>query len=325
MSRAGISVVFVTGREEPAFDWFASSLARQLGDGDDIEVIVVDRHLSEARTERFLRDAAGRFPLRHVSPKPSPWQGPHRLTSRDSFAASNARNSGLVHARAPYVVFVDDCAVLMPGWWSAVRRGARGGDVVAGAYERRSRMVVRGGVMIEGRLDARGRDARWPSGDDALRVPIEGGQLYGASFAAPRELLLSINGLDEMCDGLGQEDVHLGMRIAATGATIWYDRAMLTIESEELNHAGTPLPRNDRWMDEADYLRRLADFGVHRRATSGRTDASHMMLDIVLGTGSWATHGNYYWLADLTPDGYAATIRRFPRFHWFDACPLSTL
>jgi hypothetical protein len=50
-----------------------------------------------------------------------------------------------------------------------------------------------------------------------------------------------------------------------------------------------------------------------------------MMLDIVLGTGSWATHGNYYWLADLAPDGYAATIRRFPTHHWFDACPLSTL
>ena len=325
MSGGGISVVFVTGRDEPAFDWFADALARQLDDGDELEVILVDRLHDATRTARFERACAGRFALRHVPPKPSPWQGAHRLTTGDRFAASNARNTGLVHARAPYVVFVDDCAVPMPGWWRAVKRGAHGGDVVAGAYERRWQMMVRDGTLLEGRLEVIGRDGRWSLGDDARRVPIAGGQLYGASFAAPRELLLAVNGLDEMCDGLGQEDVQLGMRLAATGATIWYDRAMLTIESEELNRAGVPLVRSDRWMPEAKYARRLAEYGVRRRPTSGRTDASHMMIDIVLGTGSWATHGNYYWLADLAPEGYAATIPRFPTHHWFDACPLSTL
>ena len=186
-------------------------------------------------------------------------------------------------------------------------------------------MVVRSGQWVSGHLDPAGRDTRWALGDDRHRVPIEGGQLYGSSFAAPCALLHTVNGFDEMCDGLGQEDVQLGLRVAATGSTVWYDRSMLTVECEDLNNAGAPLLRRDRLMPEHDYLRRLADFGVRRRRTDGRTDASHMMIDIVLGTGSWATHGNYYWLEDLTPAGYAATIARFPRNYWFDGCPLSTL
>ena len=320
-----VSIVFVTGREEPAFDWFADSLARQLGDGDDIEVIVVDRLHDAARSEGFRIAAADRFPLVPVPPKPSPWQGPHRLTKVDWFAASNARNSGLVHARAPYVAFADDCAVLMPGWWRAVKRGARHGAVLAGAYERRRAMTVRAGELVAGRINPNGGDARWNLGSDHGPVPVGGGQLYGSSFAAPRELLLAVNGLDEMCDGLGQEDVQLGLRLVATGTTIGYDRSMLAIESDELSAAGRALERHDRWLPEDRYLARLAEHGVTRRSTAGRTDASHMMLDIVLGTGSWATHGNYYWLADLTPERYPGTVSRFPSRHWFDGCLLSTM
>jgi len=322
---ADVSIVYATGRAEPAFEWLADSLARQLGDGDDVEVIVVDRLHDKARGERFRAAAADRFDLVHVPPKPTPWQGPHRLTRADWFAASSARNSGLVHATAPYVAFVDDCAVVMPGWWDTVARGARGGAVLAGAYQRRSAMVVREGILVDGHLDAHGLDARWSRGDDAKPVPIGGGELYGSSFAAPRELLLAVNGLDELCDGLGQEDVHLGLRLEAAGATIAYARAMLTIESEELNHAGAALERHDRWLPAPRYSERLAEFGVHERHTDGRTDASHMMLDIVLGTGSWATHGNYYWLADLTPAHYPALVERFPTHHWFDGCPLRDL
>jgi hypothetical protein len=320
-----ISIALTTGRLEPAFDWFADSLARQLGDGDDVEVVVVDRHHDAARAARLDACVRGRFAFRHVPPKPTPWQGPHRLTRRDAFAASSARNTAILHMRAPYLAFVDDCAVLMPGWWAAAKRAAADGAVVAGAYQRRRAMTVRDGVLRRGRLDADGRDGRWHLGDDAKPVPVHPGQLYSMSFGAPRELLLSVNGFDEMCDGIGQEDVQLGMRLAAAGATILYDRSMMIVESDDLNLAGVRLLRHDPWQPEAAYLARLATYGVRGRATEGKTDATHMMLDIVLGTGSWATHGNYYWLADLTPDRYAATVARFPTHHWFDGCPLSTL
>jgi hypothetical protein len=204
-------------------------------------------------------------------------------------------------------------------------RGAADGLVVAGAYERRRGMVVRDGEMLDGRLDPDGHDGRWALGDDARPVPCHPGQLYSMSFGAPRDLLLRVNGFDELCDGTGHEDVHLGFRLAAAGTTIHYDRALMIVESDDLNHAGAPLARHDPWQPEDAYLARLATFGVGRRPRDGRTDASHMMIDIVLGTGSWATHGNYYWLADLTPERYAATIARFPTHHWFDGCPLATM
>lgn len=325
MSAPGISVVYATARDEPGFRWFADGLARQLPDSADVEMIVVDGRFDAGRSARFGADAAGRFALRHVAAKPSPYQGPYRRTSRDCFAAASARNTGLVHARAPYVVFADDCSVPMPGWWRAVERAAARGEVVAGAYQKRSAMRVDDGLLAASLVDDSGIDTRWPLGDDARPVPVHGGQLYGASFGAPRELLLSINGLDEQCDSIGYEDVQLGLRLAHAGATILYDRSMLTIESLELGSAGLPLLRVDPELPEREYRERLADFGVTRRPTQGRFDASHMILDVVLGTGSWATHGNCYWLADLVPDGYGDMVRRFPDTHWFDGCLLSTM
>jgi hypothetical protein len=151
------------------------------------------------------------------------------------------------------------------------------------------------------------------------------GQLYTMSMGAPRDLLLRINGFDEMCDGTGQEDVHLGLRIGQTGAPILYDRSMMIVESDDLNHAGAPLVRHDPWMQEgplpraARRIRRAPPPGrrSHRRfAHDGRHRAGH---------GSWATHGNYYWLADLTPAHYPALVERFPTHHWFDGCPLQDL
>ncbi len=325
MSVPAISIVLPTVRDACAFDWFADALARQLGEGDDVEVIVVDALRDDARVERFLACAAGRFPLAHVAPKPTPYQGPHRRTARDCFAAANARNTGLVHARAPYVVFADDCALPMPGWWRAAQRAAAHGDVVAGAYQKRWEMQVVDGVLLDGRLDASGVDVRWADGDDARPVPIAGGRLYGASFGAPRELLLAINGLDELCDTIGGEDYQLGLRLAHAGATILYDRAMLTVESEELGRRGAPYFRVDRVLPEPAYLERLAEFGLTRRSTTGRCDSSHMVLDVTIGTGSWATHGNAFWLEDLTPDTFEATVARFPDTHWFDRCPLREL
>ena len=50
-----------------------------------------------------------------------------------------------------------------------------------------------------------------------------------------------------------------------------------------------------------------------------------MIADIVYGTRSSATHGNYYHLASLTEAGLAGTVRRFPSRRWFDDVPLADL
>jgi hypothetical protein len=95
MANDAVAIVYLTHRETPRFDWFADSLARQIGD-DDVEVIVVDGLFSPARAEGFVALARGRFSCRPVPAKPTPYNGSHRVTGAEYFAAASARNTGLV-------------------------------------------------------------------------------------------------------------------------------------------------------------------------------------------------------------------------------------
>jgi hypothetical protein len=318
------SLVYLTYRDEPAFEWFADSLARQLDPADDVELILVDGAHDHVRGKRWARAVAGRIPLRHVAAKPSPYNGAYRVTRREMFAAASARNTGLVYARKPYVIFVDDACVLGERWWDAASEAVAAGSVVTGAYRKDWGMEVGDGVLLHSR-DRSGVDSRWPLGDDRRAVRVGGGQLFGASIGAPRDLLLRLNGFDELCDSIGGEDWHLGIRLELAGVPIYYDRRMLSVESEELHRRGMVLGRVDRTLPPPQYMERLADFGVSRRFIQGAYDSSHMLLDIVYGTESAATQGNYYWLADLTAATLGEITPRFPRRHWFDGQPLAEL
>jgi hypothetical protein len=321
----GVSVVYVTHRAVPRFEWFADSLALQL-DGDDLEVIFVDGLHSPERTAELVQAVRGRFPFRHLPPKPTPYNGPYRRTRNEYFAVASVRNSGVVYATNPYIVFVDDLSVLMPGWWREVREAARQGHVVAGAYQKHWEMVVEAGVLRRSRVEPSGVDSRWEQGDDRRLVGIGGGQLYGCSFGAPRAVLLEVNGLDELCDVIGGEDYHLGIRLEWTGVPIYYSRRMLTIESEEPHHQGQPLLWRRDWTLSPDgYMKRLSEFGVVRRSTGGRCDGSHMILDILYGTRSTRSIANYYALADLTEANILETTECFPREFWFDGRPLAEM
>ncbi len=324
-SNRGVSLVYLTYRSRPRFDWFIDSLSRQLRDDDDLELIFVDGLLSSERELELRRAVAGRFEYRHLAAKPSPYRGPHRLTSRDCFAAASARNTGIVYATKPYVVFVDDASVLMPGWLDEVRKAARGGYVVTGAYEKYWEMAVEDGILVAGRGEPQGRDVRWEQGDEERAVQIGGGQLYGCSCGAPRDLLVAVNGFDELCDPIGGEDWHLGLRLDWFGAPIYYDRAMLTIESEELHREGEPALRVDKAADAQFYMQRLLDFGVEERSSDGNYDSSHLVLDVLYGTHEVRSIGNYYDLAELNEANLLDTIARFPRYHWFDQQPLDEM
>jgi hypothetical protein len=321
---SGISIVYLTYRATPRFDWFVASLARELGD-DTPEVIFVDG-LHSARRGRELAALVGdRFAFLHVPAKPSPYNGAYRLTQRDYFSAASARNTGIIYASQPYLVFVDDLSVVMPGWWAQVRAAARQECVVTGAYQKHWEMVVVAGELVSSRCEPSGLDSRWSQGDDTGNVRVGGAQLFGASFGAPLALLLELNGCDELCDSIGGEDWQLGVRMEWHGAPIYYSRRMLTIESEELHRQGTPALRIDKLTTPELYMSRLAEFGVTRRFIEGRHDSSHMLLDILFGTQSLQPMGNYYYLPDLCADGLASTVARFPAEHWFDGQPLREL
>ena len=321
----GISIVALTYRREPHFEWLVDGLAAQLRPDDEIEVIFVDGRHAVARTAALERLVAGRFDFCHVPPKPTPYNGRFRLTRREFFAAASARNTGIVHASKEYVAFIDDLCVPMPGWLDEVRRAAAGGYVVGGAYWKQWEMVVQDGRLISSRAERSGRDSRWQLGRDDGLVQIGGGQLFGCSCGMPRELLLEINGYDELCDSIGGEDYQLGMRLEWSGAPIYFSRRMLTIESEELHRAEEGLVRLDRVTDPRSYMRRLEEFGVARRATDGAYDSSHLVLDILYGTRCIRSIGNYYELSELSDGNLLKLVERFPHTHWFDGQPLSDL
>ena len=85
-----------------------------------------------------------------------------------------------------------------------------------------------------------GIDSRWPIGGDAHWSALAGSRLFGCSFGAPLALLLEVNGFDELCDPIGGEDYHLGIRLEWAGTPLYYSRRMLTMESEELHQCPEP-------------------------------------------------------------------------------------
>jgi hypothetical protein len=340
-----LSIVYITERDEPRFEWFADSLANQLAEAGDarsersehgevVELIVVDGRHSPERAAEFARIVGDRFPMRHVPPKPTPYNSAHRLTERPYSAISSARNTGIVHAGAPYVVFVDDCCLLADGWWREVADAAANGYVLAGTYENRLNMrVERGRLLRDDGLGAgaAARDSRWELGDDQALVQIVGGQLFGCGLGAPRALLLQINGFDELCDPIGGEDSNLGIRLEWSGARIFLSRRMLAIKDGE-RHRGDTTLRLDRGhaphspLDPERYMACLAEFGVRARTIAdGAWDCSHLCLDLLYGTRSTAALGNYYELSRLSADRLGETVADFPQRYWATGEPIAAL
>ena len=329
--------MYITHRRDPHFEWFADSFAAQLSQVDldePCEVVCVDGLYGSERAARMRSVVADRFPFRHVPAKPTPYAGPHRLTQTDYHAPASARNTGVVYARQRYLVFVDDCSVLMPGWLREVRAAAELRNIVAGAYHFHWEMEVENGSLIRSRVDPfrrtasepYGVDTRWPIGDDEALVPCHGEQLFGGNFGVPRSLLLEVNGTDELCDTMRGQDYHLGLRLEWTGARLFYSRRMLLIKSEERHEAtNTVVTRLNRSLNPAAYMRKLAEFGVRRRSLGGEWDGVHLVLDILHGTHATRSLGNYYELRELEPANLPAIVGRFPSRYWVDNQPLAEM
>lgn len=211
-----LSVVIPTARRDPGIDRIEADLASQLRPRDRIEILVVDALRRTA--PELSRSADDRITVRSEPPKPTPWQGPQRVTSADWWAASSARNTGIVLCRADYVAFLDDRSRLDPEWLDRVRSAARDKSIVAGSYDRES----------DGRIAVDHRRVERPSG----RRHCGGGWLYGGSFCAPLSQLLEVNGFEEGCDGSALEDCVLGRMLANRGRPIHFDARMRSIKLE---------------------------------------------------------------------------------------------
>ena len=189
------TIVFTTARSDPRLDWLINDLEALVLSGDDLELVVVDR-LGRSLDELGYREIAGVTQAVVVRPKPSVWQGAQRVTACDLWAASNARNTGIVVASHDYLAFLDDRVTLGGRWLECLRRGARDRQgVLVGSYDKGDDEPI---------VDH--RRLRFPGG----KRGISGNWLYGGCVALPLAWALDVNGFEEGCDGIAAEDVVFG-------------------------------------------------------------------------------------------------------------------
>lgn len=307
------SIIYLTNRQEPKFEWFVDSLYNQTTEEDrqHIELIVVDSVLNvdeSSRRQQLTEKVAGRFAVNHVKPQDNFYQGPNRKTKTEMFSPANARNTGVKYASAPYIVFVDDVSVLMPSWWPKVKQLSGGGSIVCGSYQKHFEMNVESGHLVSSRQHQAGMDSRWNIGIDGGTVQIAGTQLFGSSVGMPKEIFNQMGGFDDLCDSIGGEDYQFGIRLTHARHKIFYDRQMFTIESEELHNQPYLMLRDDRVLSPDAYMERLRQLGINRRYADGNWDSSHMILDILYGT------------EQIKPYGAGDGVK-----HWFDGKLLNEL
>ncbi len=251
-----LTIAYCTSRREPEFNWYFDSLRHQLRDVE-VDTIVVDAYVASRHVSCY----------RHVAPKPTIWQGAHRLTKEDWWAKSNALNTAIALCRTEWIAFVDDRSILWRAWLDRVKVAMQDGVAVCGSYAKYANLEVTDGVMTGGTL--LGADTRTPG-----IYPFD--SWYGGSGALPLEWCLAVNGFPELCDSLGLEDSMFGTALQNSGYPIRYDSDMLLIE--------------DRTPGQIDGALRRADKGGSPK------DKSHAIVDILRNS---ATSLNPYSLRDL--------------------------
>ncbi len=230
-----LTIAYITSRREPKIEWFFDSLNKQV-EGEPPRIIVVDPHIGEKWSNIDLK----LVPL-YFLPKPTIWQGKHRITKEDWWAKSNAMNTAIILCRTDFIAFVDDRCVLGGKWLECVKDSMEGNYAVVGSYEKRSNMKVENGVILD-RGVSLGEDER-----EQHPFPIPTRDWYGGSCALPLEWCLAVNGFSEdMCDGLGSEDSMFGVTLRNSGFEMKYDSRMRIIEDRTPSEIDGALKRADK-------------------------------------------------------------------------------
>lgn len=310
-----LTIAYITARKDPKIQWFLDSLENQIqqfaGERCDGQIIIVDAYSNERKLQDQLNGffKAG-WLIKHVSVKPCVWQGEHRLTKENWFAASNARNTALCLAPDGYIAYIDDLSVLCPGWLLNVRQSMAWNGITLGTYRKvRNLVVEKGEIMSWDKEYLGGQDSRRNYGSKDGAVPCNGDMLFGCSLVGPVEAFLSVNGWPEdLCDGLSSEDYCMGIVMENAGWKFRYNLNMMTMESEEHHHIEPPFKRSD--------------YGV------SPNDKSHAALNIARSSKFFPNsfgEGGIKELRRKTLAGEPWPIPKSPDREWFTQTLLSEL
>lgn len=329
-----LTIVYVTFRESPRFEWFTASLGRELRGMpdislDELQILVIDgRH----RTRLLAVDGVA---TTHVPPKPTVWQGAHRLTRRDFFCAANTRNTAFALARNKHVAFVDDLSVLLPGWLKAHVHAATHGYVLCGTTCKHKNIEV----TSDG--DVTRYDTFPPGADSRLKylptddlVACSGGWLYGGTFSVPLDHALRVNGQDEIYDTIGGEDYDFGERLQRSGSEIYISRSCGTFEDEDGHHTEAPMIRLDKpWPPVPLGQPRTLSPGSWSASAApdsadGPYSSNYLFNRLRRDAGRIWTLGNDFDLRDTRQrvlNGEPFPIPTGPEVHWVDGQPLEEM
>lgn len=337
------SFVHVTGRRNPLWEWYVEAVINQATPEElrDCQFTFIDRLLwalpvrggiveqdTVAFADPFYHDVerraqldrivAGRFRYAHVPPMPNVYQGPFRLTTKDWFFAGAARNTGIITARHPYVMFCDDLALPCPQWLSQVRHAAEHKYLLAGMYAKKKQVVVSHGLLVSAEEYPGGVDSRMPKGSDTGIVPWYGTGLFGCSFGVPLESLLQVDGCGLEVAAQGADDYDLGIRLERAGLKVFLNKNCFTIESEEGHHGEPSLPRESKNVPAdrlpAGYKGSTMSDHVHLNRLCHETERIVPLFPLGLRAirDEWLKTG-------LVP------VPRGPEFDWRDGTPLKEL
>lgn len=275
-------------------------------DRANAQVIVID-----GKYPRLL--GVQHFGIEHHPPKPTVWQGAHRLTQRDYFCAANTRNTALALARHDHVVFVDDLSVLLPGWLKAHVHAAANKYVLCGTTCKRKHLEVNSlGEIVRDEEFRPGTDSRLQLLPTDELVKCTGGWLYGGTFSVPLEHALLVNGQDEIHDSIGGEDYDFGERLERAGAPIFISRACGTFEDEDGHNTEAPVIRLDKPWSGGD----------------GPYSSNYLFNQLRREKDRIWTLGNTFNLRELRDRvlaGEPFPIPTAPATHWVDGQPLSEM
>ena len=261
-----ITIAYITAREEPCLDWLIDGLDQQARASDKIELIVVDA-LGRPAAAIGYRPVNAIKKLVETRPKPSIWQGEHRITAHDFFANANARNTAIIMCTTEYICFLDDRCKLDLGWLDQIRLGEKKREsVICGPCDKHEDK----GVSVDHRRH------HAPQG----KQNCGGGWCFGGNFALPLKWLLEVNGCEEGCDPVGLEDCVLGHMLENVGRQIDFIAEM----SVQLDRHGFvhPLnfPRHDKGPSPHDKSHAIQDRFFPRKRTEFTPDLKKLRRQI---------------------------------------------